>query len=179
MSKRSKKAEREAAIKVEMAKRESHRASRSPIDRQQMLSLISNVGAAIAENGHKNDFELTDRWLEENNIDVARMHDFLASVSISNDWSLLIEGDPYQLFGASDNRCTWMPLEEKELGLLIDFVDNQVRENGCHHDHLNTKKWLFTTEYNSNEVIAALMAHGGFCDCEVVMNVEEESIYPH
>jgi hypothetical protein len=179
MSKRNKKAAREAVIKAEIARREADRASRSPIDRQQMLSLVSNVGASIAENGHKNDFTLTDSWLNNNNIDVVKMHEFLASVNILDDWSLLIEGDPFQLFGASENRCSWMPLEKNELGLLINYVDTQVQENGCHHDHRHTKEWLSGRSHNQNEVIAALMAHGGFCDCEVVMNVEEESIYPH
>ncbi len=105
MSKRNKKAEGQVAIKAEVARRETDRALRSPIDRQQMLSLVSSVGAVIAENGHKNDFKLTDSWLEKNNVDVEKAHEFFASVNIFGDWSLLTEGDPYQLFGASENRC--------------------------------------------------------------------------
>ncbi|MCG7989595.1 MAG: DUF2695 domain-containing protein [Candidatus Thiodiazotropha lotti] len=178
MSNRSKKAAREAAIKSEIARREADRASRSPINRQQMLLLVSNVGAKIADNGHKSDFTLTDSWLNKHNIDIDKMHEFFESVNILDDWSLLIEGDPFQLFGASENRCSWMPLEENELSLLIDYVDRQVQENGCHHDHRHTKEWLSDSGHNVNEVLAALMAHGGFCDCEVVMNVEEDSIYP-
>jgi hypothetical protein len=177
MSKANKKVAREAAIKAEKERREAERLSRSPVSRDQMISLVSSVGAHIAEHGHESNFKQTDIWLVENGIDVDEMHQFLNGIKIQDDWSLLMDGDPYQLFGSTESRKTWMPLEENELTTLLNYVDDLVQKEGCKHDHQHTKNWLAQTNYDQNIVIAALMAHGGFCDCEVAMNIEEDSIY--
>ena len=71
-----------------------------------------------------------------------------------------------------------MPLEEHELKELLGWVDNEVQMQGCDHTLKLTRSWLKAHGKREVRVIGALMAQGGFCDCEVAMNVEPEGIYP-
>lgn len=62
-------------------------------------------------------------------------------------------------------------LTKKRIDSLIKYVESKLCENPCDHS------LRFTIEYAQKEgldieyVIDILQSKGGYCDCEVVMNV--------
>ena len=57
---------------------------------------------------------------------------------------------------------------------LFNFLDEQLSENECDNDMTLTKAWLeVNSPGNAGQVLKWLAKHGGYCDCEVLMNVEE------
>jgi hypothetical protein len=70
-----------------------------------------------------------------------------------------------------------MPIPREALEALIDDVDKRVRAAGCDHSRRFTREWLAQRGYPVYPSEFALIALGGGCDCEVVMNVEPENIY--
>ncbi len=118
------------------------------------------------------------RILKRNGFDENSALKFLSDENIIDDWSLCTEGDSYSLFGPSEDRLSWMPLESSQLESLIDWLDEEVPIKGCNHDLSLTTEWLKANNCPVHPTLMALLAHGGGCDCEVVMNVEAEGIYP-
>ena len=177
MSKNQKKKEREAAIQAEVAKRENARLEKSPLNKEQMTSLFIFVGSNIVENGLKEEFEFTNHWLNEHAHEAKSVLEFFRSQKIMNDWDLLVNGDPFAMFGKSSSNYVWMPLEKNELQDLLRYLDSKLEKQSCQHNMALTDSWLEKTDYKPSEVKAALFAQGGFCDCEVMFNVETSGIY--
>jgi len=178
MSNNDKKQRREAAIKAEIARREKDRRDRSPISRDDMLNLIGFVGEKVMVEGHSHDFTFTREWLRKNRFNEEEALKFFEGENITDDWSLCTEGDPYSLFGPSDTRLSWMPIDQPQLEKLIGWLDDEVPKKGCNHDHTLTEQWLQANNCPVHPTLMALLAHGGGCDCEVVLNIEPEGIYP-
>ncbi len=178
MSKKNKKQLRQEAINAEIAKRESARADLSPIDRGQLLCLVEYVGKNIIDSGHEHDSQLIEQWTRNNSIDLNDLQTFLESERIKDDWDLAISCDPFDMFGASTERLSWMPLDQDELEELLDWLDEAVQKRGCNHNYTLTREWLSNKLKDTSTTLAALMAKGGGCDCEIVLNVEPETIYP-
>lgn len=55
---------------------------------------------------------------------------------------------------------------------LLDYLDNNLKA-GCKHDYTLTKLFCQENNINFNDIVNCLREHGGFCDCEVLANVEE------
>jgi hypothetical protein len=178
MNKKEKKRMRQKAIRAEIARREADRAARSPFGREEMLELVSYVGGRIMSEGHHFDFSYTKEWLKRREIQEEAAIRFLNEEKISDDWSLCVSGDPYKLFGSTENRLAWMPLEREDLEDLLDWLDEQIEAKGCNHDLSLTAQWLNEKGFDVPSIQMALLAQGGGCDCEVVMNLEPETIYP-
>lgn len=68
-----------------------------------------------------------------------------------------------------------LPVSREIFQNLFDFLDEKLEEHDC-DDSLNlTKKFLETNHIeNIEEVENWLKENGGFCDCEVLYNVEEK-----
>mgnify|MGYP000642043960 CR=1 FL=1 len=178
MNNKSKKQLRQEAINAELSKRERARAEMSPIDRSQMLSLVEYVGKNVIESGHEHDSHFTEQWAQDNAIDIEGLKTFLESERIEDDWGLAVSCDPFEMFGASTERLSWMPLRQDELEQLLDWLDEAVQETGCDHNYKLAKDWLSNKSVDAATTLMALMAKGGGCDCEIVLNVEPENIYP-
>lgn len=57
---------------------------------------------------------------------------------------------------------------------LFGFLDEKLSEQECDNELTLTKAWIeVNSPENANEIIRWLQDHGGYCDCEVLMNVEE------
>jgi len=65
-----------------------------------------------------------------------------------------------------------MPISLLEPGDLFDFLDSQL-ENGCGHTLERSKKFLEVRGLYVAQVLQWLGESGGFCDGEVLANVEE------
>jgi len=67
-----------------------------------------------------------------------------------------------------------LPLPKETFQKLFDFLDEKLTENNC-DDTLKYAEEFFENNNieNSNAVIDFLNENGGYCDCEVLNNVEE------
>lgn len=174
----SKKEQRRLAIEREQQSRNQVAIEACPISREAYANLVDHVTDQIVDNGHSHDFAFTTAYLDDHDHPVDAMIAFLATKRITDDWSLLVSGDPYSLFGPAAGRSVRMPMEEDQLESLIEWLDGEVQSRGCAHNHTLTREWLERHGIAPTRTIGALMALGGFCDCEVAMNVETGGIYP-
>ncbi|MES2660741.1 MAG: DUF2695 domain-containing protein [Verrucomicrobiota bacterium] len=174
----SKKEQRRLAIEREQQRRNREAIDACPISRDAYTSLVDYVTDQIVDHGHSHDFSITTEYLEDHDHPVEEMISFLATKRITDDWSLLVSGDPIALFGATAERSARMPLEEDQLESLIEWLDAEVQSRGCDHGHPLTREWLERHGIAPTRTIGALMALGGFCDCEVALNVDTNGIYP-
>lgn len=65
-----------------------------------------------------------------------------------------------------------MPLSKEDLAALFDHLDQALAE-GCDHSLRLTRAFLASRALSEEAVIPWLGEHGGFCDCEVLANVED------
>ena len=66
-----------------------------------------------------------------------------------------------------------MPISFTDLATLFDHLDEQMGERGCDHTPKMTKAFLENKNLNTEVILPWLEEYGGYCDCEVLANVEE------
>ncbi|MDR2224112.1 MAG: DUF2695 domain-containing protein [Flavobacteriaceae bacterium] len=67
-----------------------------------------------------------------------------------------------------------LPMCRGQFMQLFDDLDVYLEEKGCDHTNKQTLKLLDSMEVEPvDEVIAWMREHGGYCDCEILWNVEE------
>ena len=58
---------------------------------------------------------------------------------------------------------------------LFDYLNEQSESTECNHDFSLTEQFLRDKQVNNvEEVLEFLRENGGYCDCEVIFNVEEK-----
>ncbi|EJS05244.1 DUF2695 domain-containing protein [Bacillus mycoides] len=64
-------------------------------------------------------------------------------------------------------------LSTEQLESLEAHLEESMKSYGCDHSLKHTKEWLVyhVSKAKSRDVIRAMRNRGGFCDCEVIMNV--------
>ncbi|MBD3903520.1 DUF2695 domain-containing protein [Chryseobacterium sp. Ch-15] len=68
----------------------------------------------------------------------------------------------------------FLPISREDFQNLFDYLDENLEENNCDNSLKLTKQFLETNQIqNIEEVENWLKENGGFCDCEVLYNVEE------
>jgi len=161
-----------------VARRQDEADARSPLSRAQLDALLDYLADRIAEGGHDKSFRHTREWLSRNGIPVEPALAFFATHRLADDWSVAVDGDPHKLFGPTALRLARMPIPPDALEALIGYVDGRVRDAGCDNTRRFTREWLAREGWPVHPTEFALIAQGGGCDCEVVMNVEPSNIYP-
>jgi hypothetical protein len=66
-----------------------------------------------------------------------------------------------------------LPLPRPVIKALFDYVNARLEKEGCDHALRYTRAFLDEHELPPAPVIAWLAGQGGYCDCEVIANVEE------
>jgi hypothetical protein len=66
-----------------------------------------------------------------------------------------------------------LPLPDEQLQALFDALDRELPARGYDRSRRLTRSFLERGGLPVDEVFAWLDQHGGFCDCEVLANVEE------
>ena len=56
---------------------------------------------------------------------------------------------------------------------LRDYVDAHVRSEGCDHTHRFLTQWSASNGLDPGEVADVAENYGGYCDCEVVLNLPD------
>jgi len=72
-----------------------------------------------------------------------------------------------------DNLIASIPIAHRDLRDLFDFLDREDAPE-CDHTLRETTEFLVSRSLNPAIVIPWLQQHGGYCDCEVIFNVEEK-----
>jgi len=68
-----------------------------------------------------------------------------------------------------------LPMEREIFEKLFDFLDLQLEENGCDNTNKLTTEFLENNNIiNIENVVSWLVENGGYCDCEILANVEDK-----
>lgn len=67
-----------------------------------------------------------------------------------------------------------MILTENQVTELCVFIEKKNKKNGCDHSLKNTYEWAEKKGVNKTDLIDILESNGGFCDCEVTLNLPED-----
>jgi hypothetical protein len=70
-----------------------------------------------------------------------------------------------------------MPLDRPQLEALLDHVDAAVEADGCDHTRRATDAWATANAVDLSSLHVALEEYGGYCDCEVMMNVHPDEVF--
>jgi hypothetical protein len=65
-----------------------------------------------------------------------------------------------------------LPMDRANFGKLFDYLDEVLEEKGC--DNTNKLSKQFLTDLGIEDpdlVLKWLASHGGYCDCEILLNV--------
>ena len=66
-----------------------------------------------------------------------------------------------------------LPLPKPTIKALFDAVDVGLSQTDCDHTLRHTIAFLQQHDLPQERVVAWLAEYGGYCDCEVIANVEE------
>ena len=62
-------------------------------------------------------------------------------------------------------------LQPDTVDSLREYVDTNVRSEGCDHTHRFLSQWSASNGLDAGEVADVAENYGGYCDCEVVLNL--------
>lgn len=71
----------------------------------------------------------------------------------------------------------YMILTAEQLNNLLEYLEEQLERIDCDHSHHLTRRWAKENGIDEEQLIASMSHFGGFCDCEVLMNLEPDSIF--
>jgi hypothetical protein len=71
-----------------------------------------------------------------------------------------------------------MPLDRDQLQSLLAHVEDRVERDGCDHSRRATDAWAAANDLDLDQLHTGLEEYGGYCDCEVVMNVDPDLFEP-
>jgi malonyl CoA-acyl carrier protein transacylase len=67
-----------------------------------------------------------------------------------------------------------LPMGIEKFKRLFDYLDEELSENDCDDTNKLTRDFLEKNgQQNIETVLEWLADHGGYCDCEILANVEE------
>ncbi len=66
-----------------------------------------------------------------------------------------------------------MPLNKNDLRGLFEYLDGEL-VSGCDHTASKTLAYLRSRSLDSERIVPWLQELGGYCDCEVLANVEQQ-----
>ncbi len=66
-----------------------------------------------------------------------------------------------------------LPLPIPQLEAMFQMLRTELETTPCDNSRRLTQLWLLSRGHDVRSVFAWLERHGGFCDCEVLLNVED------
>lgn len=70
-----------------------------------------------------------------------------------------------------------MPVDRAQLESLLAHVEDAVEREGCDHSRKATDAWASSHGVSLPALHSGLEEYGGYCDCEVVMNVHPDEVF--
>ncbi len=59
---------------------------------------------------------------------------------------------------------------------LKTYIDKKFDSSSCDHSLRFAKEWADSNKFDFNDLIDILEENGGFCDCEVIMNLPDDDL---
>ena len=66
-----------------------------------------------------------------------------------------------------------MPISFQNLANLLNHLDEELGTKSCDDTLIMTINYLQSKNFNDEEIVPWLHEYGGYCDCEVLANVED------
>ena len=66
-----------------------------------------------------------------------------------------------------------LPVPAPIMMAMFGFVESRLAESGCDNTLRYTQEFIRSHNLLEDALVAWLEDHGGYCDCEVLMNAEE------
>jgi hypothetical protein len=79
--------------------------------------------------------------------------------------------------GAPRDAAALLPLDRSQLDALREHVEALLEAGGCDQTHRATDAWAAGHGIALDRLHEGLEEWGGFCDCEVVMNVDPAVVF--
>ncbi len=76
--------------------------------------------------------------------------------------------------GEKQTAMTALTLDRRALDALLDHLHQRLSEEGCDHTLRLTRAWAEQEARDWTALADALREAGGYCDCEVLANVDPE-----
>ena len=67
-----------------------------------------------------------------------------------------------------------LPATKDEIEDLFDYIDRRSQNESCVHNLRFTMQFLMENRLNMPKVMSWLNENGGYCDCEVLQNIEKK-----
>ena len=68
-----------------------------------------------------------------------------------------------------------LPMSRDTFKILFDYLDMELTEKNCNDTNSLNKAFLLQSKIeNVDEVLEWLAEHSGYCDCEILANVEQQ-----
>ena len=68
-----------------------------------------------------------------------------------------------------------LPMSRDNFKKLFDYLDVELSKNGCNRSNTLTRSFLNHTKIgNVDGVLDWLSENGGYCDCEILANCEDQ-----
>lgn len=67
-----------------------------------------------------------------------------------------------------------LPIDRELFFQLFDYLDERLEKRACNHDFSLTEEFFKDKDINITKVLEFLEENSGYCDCEVIFNVEEK-----
>lgn len=67
-----------------------------------------------------------------------------------------------------------LPMNREIFEQLFEYLDKKLNNEKCLHNLSLTKEFLIQNNILQDNVINWLKENGGYCDCEVLYNIEEK-----
>ncbi|GAA4012370.1 hypothetical protein GCM10022247_38700 [Allokutzneria multivorans] len=71
-----------------------------------------------------------------------------------------------------------LPLDRPRLESLLGHVETAVEAEGCDHGLRATDAWAVRNGVSLDDLHRGLRGYGGHCDCEVMFNVDPDTVFP-
>ncbi len=65
-----------------------------------------------------------------------------------------------------------LPATKEQIEDLFDYLDQRMEKEPCVHNLRFTMQFLMEKRLNMPKVMSWLNENGGYCDCEVLQNIE-------
>ncbi|SNS71591.1 Protein of unknown function [Geodermatophilus saharensis] len=78
----------------------------------------------------------------------------------------------------TDDEAALLPLDRSQLDALREHVEALLGDGGCDQTRRATDAWAASHGVALDRLHEGLEEFGGFCDCEVVMNVDPAVVFP-
>ena len=68
-----------------------------------------------------------------------------------------------------------LPMSRNNFKKLFDYLDTELNDKGCDNTNGLTNTFLLQSDIEDIEKVLEWLAnHGGYCDCEILANIEEQ-----